>query len=343
MINKTIPLIPVRYYLRLLELIVSRGISTQALFDELNIDIEKFVAEPDLKVSVEQVEKFVQYCLSYPANHDLAFELGRSLHLSSHSLVGYAILTCGTIEHAIKLVTRYFSLIMPSFKASIHYNEQNHMELLIEPELVMQPLSLNFHIEAIAVALQNNINELLNQNISNYHIFLSIPQPRHLSKFKHLTSAIFHFNALHKPGLKLILSQTLLDYKLPLADEMTLKAVELRCQEQMKEITYGQDFPAWIESVLMNAYQMPTLAECASLLHVSTKTLQRQLRKKNTDFNRIKKQVIIVRAKQRLENSSDSITQIAYELGYSSSSNFARAFKVLAGMSPEAYRDQLLF
>jgi AraC-like DNA-binding protein len=215
------------------------------------------------------------------------------------------------------------------------------MELLIEPELVMEPLTLNFHIEAIAVALQNNINELLNQNILNYPIFLSIPQPPHFPKFKRLTSAKFYFNALHKPGVKLILSQTLLNHKLPLADEMTLKAVELRCQEQMKGITYGQDFPAWIEKVLMNAYQMPTLAECANLLHVSTKTLQRQLRKKNTDFNRIKKEVMIVRAKQLLRCSSDSITQIAYELGYSSSSNFARAFKALAGLSPEAYRDQL--
>lgn len=341
MITKTIPLIPVRYYLRLIELIASKNISTQALFDELNLDINKFLAEPDLKVSVEQVERFVQYCLNYPANQELAFELGRSLHLSSHNLVGYAILTCETIEHAIKLVTRYFSLIMPIFRASIHYNQQNQMELLIEPELLMEPLTLNFHIEAIAVALQNNVNELLNQSISNYHIFLSIAPPLHLAKFKGLNSAKFHFNALHKPGLKLILSQTLLKHKLPLADEMTLKAVELRCQEQMKEIAYGQDFPAWIERVLMSAYQMPTLAECASLLHVSTKTLQRQLRKKNADFNSIKKQVLLLRAKQRLRHSSDSITQIAYELGYSSSSNFARAFKALTGVSPEAYRNQL--
>ncbi len=338
MINKTIPLIPVRYYLRLIELIAARNISTQALCDELNIDIGKFLAEPDLKVSIEKVEKFVQYCLKYPANRDLAFELGRSLHLSSHSLVGYAILTCDTIEHALRLVTRYFSLIMPSFKAFIHYNPHNQMELTIEPELLLEPLTLNFHIEAIAVALQNNINELISQQLASYHIFLSIPEPLHVHKFNQLTSAKFHFNSLHKPGIKLILSQSLLEHKLPLADEMTLKAVERRCQEQMKEITYGQDFPEWIERVLMNAYQMPTLAECADLLHVSTKTLQRQLRKKNTDFNVIKKKVITLRAKQRLAHCSDSITQIAHELGYSSSSNFARAFKALVGISPEGYR-----
>ena len=338
MISKTIPLIPVRYYLRLIELVASRDSSTQTLLDEFNIDLQKFLAEPDLKVSVEQVEKFVHYCLRNPANHDLAFELGHSLHLSAHSLVGYAILTCDSIEHAITLVTRYFSLIMPSFKAAIRYNQQNQLELLIVPELVMEPLTLNFHVEAIAVALYNNINELINNSLTSYHIFLSIPAPLHVQKFKRLTNATFHFNALHSTGLKLILGQDVLNHKLPLADEMTLKAVELRCQEQMKEITESQGFPEWIEKLLMNAYQLPTLAECAGLLHVSTKTLQRQLRKKNTDFNTIKKQVIVLRAKQRLAASTDSITQIAYELGYSSSSNFARSFKALVGTSPENYR-----
>ena len=47
MISKTIPLIPVRYYLRLIELVASRDSSTQTLLDEFNIDLQKFLAEPD--------------------------------------------------------------------------------------------------------------------------------------------------------------------------------------------------------------------------------------------------------------------------------------------------------
>lgn len=338
MINKNIPLIPVRYYLRLIELLVARQISMQPIFDELDIDVLKFQQQPDLKVSINQVEKFIQYCLSFPENRDLAFELGASLRLSSHSLVGYAILTSETLEHALILVTRYFNLIMPSFKASIRYDHEQ-LELLIEPDVVMEQLTLNFHIEAIAVALHHNICELLNDEVTtSYSIFLSTYEPLYLNRFRQLKQVKFHFNALLKSGIKIVFTQALLNYKLPLADDMTLKAVEIKCQEQMKEITRGQDFPEWIRMMLMNTYHIPTLAECAQLLHVSTKTLQRQLNKQEKDFNHIKKEVILSRAKQRLTQSNVSITDIAYELGYSSSSNFSRAFKALTSLTPEQYR-----
>ncbi|MFU9812099.1 helix-turn-helix domain-containing protein [Acinetobacter radioresistens] len=340
MINKNVPLIPVRYYLKLVELLIARNIPIQVFLEELHIDIEQYLAQPDLKVSISQVEKIIQYCLRFPVNTDLAFELGRSLHLSSHSLVGYAILTSKTVEHALKLVTKYFSLIMPSFKASIYFNKNQQAEWLIEPELDMDQSVLNFHIEAIAIALHNNLNDLIDSPFLSFSIFLSLPEPPHLKQINQLKQVRFHFNALNRPSLKITLSQELLAYKLPLADEMTLKAVEFKCQEQMKEITQSQDFPEWIKMILLNTYQMPTLTECAELLHVSTKTLQRQLHRKNSDFNGIKKQVIILKAQERLIHSSASITQIAYELGYSSSSNFSRAFKALVGLTPEAYRQQ---
>lgn len=340
MINKNIPLIPARYYLRLIELLAARHISMQPIFDELDIDILKLQEQPDLKVSIYQVEKFIQYCLSFPENRDLAFELGASLHLSSHSLVGYAILTSETLEHALLLVTRYFSLIMPSFKASIRYDREQ-LELLIEPEATMDQLTLNFHVEAIAVALYHNINELLNHAFTvSYSIFLSTPEPLYLNRFQQLRSAQFRFNALHRTGLKIVLTRELLKHKLPLSDQITLRAVELKCQEQMGEITRGQDFPEWIKMMLMNTYHMPTLNECADLLHVSTKTLQRQLNKQQTDFHSIRKEAILFRAKQRLVQSNMSITDIAYELGYASSSNFSRGFKALTSLTPEQYRQQ---
>ena len=46
----------------------------------------------------------------------------------------------------------------------------------------------------------------------------------------------------------------------------------------------------------------------------------------------------IERAKQYLRQTKDSITQIALELGFSSSQHFATAFKRLTGLSPKEYR-----
>lgn len=49
----------------------------------------------------------------------------------------------------------------------------------------------------------------------------------------------------------------------------------------------------------------------------------------------------IAKAQRRLLFSSDSISAIAYEVGYESLSSFNRAFKKLTGIPPRAYRTQI--
>jgi AraC-like DNA-binding protein len=46
----------------------------------------------------------------------------------------------------------------------------------------------------------------------------------------------------------------------------------------------------------------------------------------------------IYQAKQRLCDSSNTITEIAFDLGFSSSQYFATVFKKLVGLTPSEYR-----
>ena len=338
MLNTNIPLIPMRYYVKLIELLINRNIPIEDFLKENNIDLNKFLFKNDVNLPITYVEKLIEFCLKFPKNRDLAFDLGNSLHLTSHNLVGYAILTSETLGHALNLMTKYFCLIMPSCRASLVINQDKSLMLTIEPSFLMNQIVTNFHLEAIAVALHKNINELLQSSNFSYHTFLSISEPLYLDKFNQLKGGKFYFNALHKPCLRAIFSHELLIRKLPLADDMTLKTIELKCHQQMKEITHSQDIDEWIHMVLMNSQQLLTLYEIANLLNISSKTLQRNLNKKNIDIRSIRKNVILNKAKYQLKNTQKNITEIAHELGYSSSSNFSRSFKRSTGVTPEQFR-----
>jgi AraC-like DNA-binding protein len=125
---------------------------------------------------------------------------------------------------------------------------------------------------------------------------------------------------------------------LPLADAHSLKVVEQRCQEQSQKIYHQGEIVEWVSMMLRQANQVPSLTECAKVLNISTNTLQSYLQQHGVEFQPLKQQITTERALDLLENTSFTITHIAYELGYTNPANFTRAFNKLMGCSPQAYR-----
>lgn len=81
-----------------------------------------------------------------------------------------------------------------------------------------------------------------------------------------------------------------------------------------------------------------SLREIAVLLGVSARTLQRRLDDHHTSYSAVLGEVRQREAMRRLVHTEDTVTKIAYELGYSDSAHFARAFRRWAGFSPLAVR-----
>lgn len=85
----------------------------------------------------------------------------------------------------------------------------------------------------------------------------------------------------------------------------------------------------------------PTEEMIAYKLHMSKRTLQRKLSVEKQSFLTLLTSVRLMLAKQKLAIKSMSITEITYQLGYSSPSTFARAFKKHTQLSPLEYRTQV--
>ncbi|MEY4907320.1 MAG: hypothetical protein RL260_1038 [Pseudomonadota bacterium] len=78
----------------------------------------------------------------------------------------------------------------------------------------------------------------------------------------------------------------------------------------------------------------------AQALHVSVRTLYRQLGLEGTTLQVLKDEVRQARAEALLRRTSKPIKQIALMLGFSSEKTFARAFLRWAGVLPSAFRDR---
>jgi len=84
-----------------------------------------------------------------------------------------------------------------------------------------------------------------------------------------------------------------------------------------------------------------TKESIAKQLCMSPRTLQIKLAKSGTTFQDIVNETRRALACGYIDNSGMSITEIAYTLGFSDTSNFSRAFRRWTGCSPRAYAAQL--
>lgn len=80
-------------------------------------------------------------------------------------------------------------------------------------------------------------------------------------------------------------------------------------------------------------------AEDASIhLNMSRRTLTRHLKQHETTFRDLKNSALKEMSVKALIESNASVSEIALSLGYSETSAFDRAFKILTGLSPTSYR-----
>jgi AraC-like DNA-binding protein len=76
-------------------------------------------------------------------------------------------------------------------------------------------------------------------------------------------------------------------------------------------------------------------------LHLSQRTLQRKLKEEGTTFKELLDETRRELAKEYVNDTSLSFSEITYLLGFSEQSNFTRAFKRWQGQSPSVYREQI--
>jgi AraC-like DNA-binding protein len=134
-------------------------------------------------------------------------------------------------------------------------------------------------------------------------------------------------------------SQPLLNELLPTYDPELVELNESAINKYIDAMNSGEVSAKVIKviSELLPA-GCPSEEVIAHKLFMSKRTLQRKLNKEGQPYSALLNSVRLTLAKQHLAMTKMPVTEIAYQLGYSSPSTFARAFKKQLELSPIEYR-----
>ena len=116
---------------------------------------------------------------------------------------------------------------------------------------------------------------------------------------------------------------------------------ENKCIERLQELD-ASPFLSIVEVFVRKnlEHNGVSIDQVAAGLKISVRSLQRSLQSENTSFKYLLDGIRRVEAQKYIETTPLSITQVAYNLGFSDSGNFTRAFKRWYNCSPNQYRQQ---
>ena len=323
--------LPARYFGRLLELLQDSAVPIAPLIDGLGIDAAALAA-PESTLRLSQVETLIERVAAETGRVDWGFDLGLRLRLTSHLILGYGLLASPTLGYALQMLSRYFSLATPTFRARFRRDAQHGTFLLI-PALPMSHACLVFHTDAITAAVDLVLHELLGERTPRYELDLALDLP-HRARYRELSDARCRFGVGDMAGIRVRLPIAVVDAPLTLADATALKAAESRCEATFRSVIAQGEVGAWVRMMLRESSGgLPSLDDLAHTLNLSARTLDRYLKAEGIGFRQLASDAIVERARGLLAQGH-SVTAVALELGYTDASNFGRAFRRATGTSP---------
>jgi AraC-like DNA-binding protein len=224
-------------------------------------------------------------------------------------------------------------LRMPAWQLSFHTDEAH--AVMDGKEAISHGSLRRFSCEQLVVSMFSIAQQLLPLPDPEIELLFDYPEPEYHARYRdRLPRARFS-----TPHTQVRVPLSYLDLPLRTADQVSALLAERECERELSLLGHNRDLVNQVRAVLINdSGGYPTLEQVAERLHISTRTLNRQLEKRGSGFREL-----LAEARQRdslrlLEDPRLTLTDIAQQLGYSSLANFARAFRTWNGTSPGEFR-----
>jgi len=335
--------VPARYFVQLCDWLRGQGTDTEALLRIANIDVSK-IHHSQAQLEPEEVDAFVTNAHRLVGRGDLGFELGRLINMTSHDLLGYGMLGCRNFDEMLRLVARHYHLMTETFTLRYQRGSAGAGEAIYTPALTMRLQTLRFYLEALAVAHDNQLRQMLPHGMrGTWDIYMSMSAPEHLARYSALPQVRFHFDEAFPPGVRVVMPASVLEHPLPFTNPRMVKEIDRLCANQAhRPRRASQDWVAYLRMMLSHVDgETPTLESIAENNCVSPRTIERYLRQENVSFRELLHQARFERACELLGNPLVTVAHIAQRLGFTDAANFSRAFRRVIGTTPTAYRQRV--
>ena len=313
----------------------SYGLDTEALFAQVGLASPTSFTSQD-RVEAVAMQKLWRLAVEQTADEAFGIRFAQQLHPMSLHGLGFSWMASDTLKDAIKRLVRYYRLITSAGEVVLEETTEGYRLCYRypAPKGAAAPASID---AAMAVFIQL-CRLAKGDEVQPLRVELQRPTPQ--------ANATHSFDTFFQSPIQydcdencLFFEAAALEASLPNANPELARANDQVVINYLKAFD-KKDIVSQIRATIIECLPAgtPSQEQVASLVHMSTRSMQRKLQEKETRFKAIVEDIRQELAETYLKDPQRSVGEVTYLLGYSEPSNFSRSFKKWTGISPAEYQ-----
>ncbi|GLQ29963.1 AraC family transcriptional regulator [Litoribrevibacter albus] len=311
----------------------AEGVSAESVFEEAGLDLAEQQKNPAGRIPVQNMTRLWNASVKATGNPAFGLKVSEHVHAMHFKALGMLTVTSESVAKAFEKIISYYSLVSDSVIIDLQY----------QPDVIGFSINENEGVEISLSAIDAFFSVILKycQNMmGNVKVVRAVdmkrPTPDSFQPWQEFYGCPIRFNQVSNV---LWLERALLEQPSIHYDEKMALANEHAVQDYLRSMNAH----TWVHKCKLNIQfasdnEPPTLASLAKKFKLSERTLARKLKEEGASFSQVlqeKKQEV---ACYYLTQTTESIVNIALNLGFNDTSNFNRAFQRWFQMTPSEYR-----
>ena len=311
------------------------GIAPAPLLKKAGITVHQ-IEDRSARLNSQGQIRFLALAADQLKDPFLGLHLARDFDLREIGLLHYVLTSSATIGDALRRVVRYSQTANEGVSL-------RHIESKDEISIVFRYVGVVRHsdrqqMEFWVTTVVRSCRELIGRHLVPHRVTVVHHRMENPSELNELLGTTVVFGA---EADTIVLPRAIKDMPVVTADPYLNDLLVAYCEEALaKHRLGGGGTPSDVENAIASLlpHGMARVEEVARKLGMSRRTLARRLASEGSTFSDVLKRLRFDLAQRHIADSTLSISQIAWLLGYREVSAFTHAFKRWTGKTPREMR-----
>ncbi len=293
--------------------------------------------QPRSRITLHQLSRLSESIVDL-LDDELYGLLDRPQKRNTYRFMCYAMSQATNVREALHLASDFHNLLDNGLSCAVVDGPAGSAFVLTRrPRAIVRN---HYALEQMLLSVHRTLCWLANARLPILRVDLDFPRPEYAAEYRY----VFYGAPIHyqqsQCGFHLANSSLLLPNARTASDlKRLLERLPITLMTQTFEAT---DLPSqvrkWLERRLREDRAMPDITEAADYFQLHPQAMRRRLARDQTTYQDIKTETRRDLAINRVNTHELAIEEIAFQLGFSESSAFVRAFKSWTGFTPLAFR-----